>query len=174
MQTPILPKKAKGKDRIITHTLVKPDNDEPDILTGSVTSLHIDNDKDSTIAHDESDSTIIYEYKADIYDIKIKNSITCNTEIEPRSEETKLTLEPTKNIIETETCPKDQIYSKENQITTDPTNNKKSSTFEPQTKSTRNQNIKNVKIVLQKLSTQEIKESSKIQYAKSEQRGKNK
>ena len=165
MQTPILPKKAKGKERIITHTLVKPDNDKPDILTGSMTSLHIDNDNQSTIAHDESDSTIIYDYQADIYDIEIKNSSTCNTEIKTKSEETKLTLEPTKNIIETETCSIDQIYSEDNQVTTDPTNNKKGSAFEPQTKSPRNRNVKNVKIVLQKLSTQEIKESSKIQDA---------
>ena len=143
-------------------------------LTGSMTSIHKDNDNQSTTAHDESDSTIIYDYQPDINNTEIKNRSTSATEIETKSEETKSTLKSTKNTIETEINPKDQKYSKGNQAMTDPTNNKKENTFEPQIKSSRNQNIKTVKIVLQKISTQEINEPLKTQDAKSEQRGKNK
>ena len=53
-------------------------------------------------------------------------------------------------------------------------NNKKENTIEPQIDSSNNQNMKTVKIILQKLSTQEINEPPKTKNAKSEQRGKKK
>lgn len=95
-QTPILPKKVKRKERTITHTLAKPDSDETEFALGSITVIYKDDNNETTTAHDESDSTILYDYQPNINDVEIKNSTISDVETETKSTEIKSTLKSTK------------------------------------------------------------------------------
>ena len=66
------------------------------ILIGSMTDIHRDNDNQSTTAHDDSDSTIIYDYQPDVNDVEIKIISTCAMETETKSEEIKSMFNSTK------------------------------------------------------------------------------
>ena len=126
-----------------------------------MTDIHGDNDNQSPKAHDDSDSTIIYDYQPDVNDIEIKIISICAMETETKTEEIKSMFNSTKNTKETETYPEEQTYPKENQTMIHSINNKKESTIEPQMDSSNNQNMKTVKIIFKKLSTQEINEPPK-------------
>ena len=144
MQTQISLKSIKRKVRSITHTLVKPNNDETDLLIGSTSNTHRDIDHQSTAAHDDSDSTIIYDYQSEVDVLEIKTSSICAMETETNSEEIQSKINSTKNTMETET------NLEENQSMTYSTNNKKENINEPHMDSSNNQNMKTVKIILQK------------------------
>ena len=148
MQQQISPKRIKRKLKTNTETLVKHNKGKTDLLTGSIPCTKTDIDQQTTTVHDDSDSTIIYDYQAEAGLLESKISSTCAMETETISDENQ-----------------SKIYS---------ANNKNEDIIEPQVNSSNNQNMKTVKIILQKLNTQDIMDLTRNKKTKIEQRRKEK
>ena len=76
MQIHTSPKRIKRKLRSNTQTLVKHNKDETDLLTGSTPYTKTDIDQQTTPVHDDSDSTIIYDYQSEAKVLETKTSST--------------------------------------------------------------------------------------------------
>ena len=150
MQVHVSQKRGKRNLRSNTQTLAKHNKDETDLLISSTPHTKKDTDLQTTTVHDDSDSTIIYDYQAETKALETKTSATG-------------TMEKEMNLNDKQSKVHSANIVKEGQR-------------EHQVDLSIDQNMRHVKILLQKLNTQEIMDltTDKKIKTKSEQRRKRK